>query len=363
MQQLVIEFLGAGMVWLLLTLSVVLATFYAERKLSAFIQDRKGPMRAGPQGVLQPVADFLKLLQKEDLHPSGSIGSVFSWAPIFIFAVVFASLSQVPLANNWGSGGQETAVFFFLTVIALDVLGLIMAGWSSNNKFSMMGAMRASAQMIGYEIPMGLSVLAVAVWYGSLDFSVWADGQSSQNQLAPFFGTTGMLGSGLGGVVSWTLLQHPAFLLLAAICFIATLAESNRAPFDLPEGESELVSGFHTEYTGFRFAIFFLAEYTMMFVLSVLMVFAFFGAWHSPLPNLGPVALNQWTGPNASQGTFAVVATGAFWIFVKALILCLLMVVVRWTYPRLRIDQLMNLCWKYLIPFSLVGLLWVVLSL
>jgi NADH-quinone oxidoreductase subunit H len=213
--------------------------------------------------------------------------------------------------------------------------------------------MRSAAQIVGYEIPIGIIILTITLWTGTLQLNTLAELQGI-GQGTTLFSIPAINTSVIGGILTWNLFQNPVMPFLFIIFFIASLAECNRAPFDLPEGESELVSGFHTEYSGFRFAMFFLAEYAMMFLMSVVMVFLFLGAWHSPLPNIGSFKLFDFTTGHAN--TLQGQLLGTFWIFVKAVLLCIIMVIARWTYPRLRIDQLMNLCWKYLTPISLIAL-------
>lgn len=324
----------------------LIVVVYAERKISAFMQDRLGPMEVGYYGMLQTIADLLKLLQKEDIVPSGAHPLLFRIAPIVIFISVFLGFSVLPLGPTWPGAGINSGVFFLLAVISLDVLGILIAGWSSSNKYSSLGAFRAVAQIVSYEVPLVLSVLCVVMCCQSLDLQVISLQQGLLGSGPKYFlGTTWISIDELGGFLTWNIFQMPFLAIVWVIFFIASLAESNRAPFDLPEAESEIVAGFQTEYSGFRWAIIMLAEYAMMLLVSMLGVVLFFGSWNTPLLNIGEFRLGTWTtGP----------WWGLFWIISKTLFFTAVQIWVRWTFPRVRIDQLMNLSWKYLTPASLV---------
>ncbi|MFA0960888.1 NADH-quinone oxidoreductase subunit H [Roseivirga sp. BDSF3-8] len=336
---------------------------YAERKVSAFIQDRVGPMEVGRYGLLQTIADLLKLLQKEDIVPAAADKKLFRLSPVLIFTAVFSGFSVIPLAAGWSGAGIETGVFFLLAIVSLDVLGILMAGWGSNSKFSLYGAMRSVAQIISYEVPLGLSVLAVVMICQSLDLqqiswqqSVWYH-SLPQSETQYLFGLrhTGIDVSQVGGILTWNIMRMPLLLIAALIFFIASLAECNRAPFDLPEAESELIGGFHTEYSGFRWAMVMLSEYGMMLLVSFLGAVLFWGSWNTPLPNIGSLELAYWT--SGTPGTISGIAWGGFWLCSKALLTVLIQMWIRWTYPRLRVDQLMSLCWKYLTPAAILIIL------
>jgi len=332
-----------------------IVAIYAERKISAFIQDRLGPMEVGYYGFAQSIADLLKLIQKEDIVPTKADAGLFRAAPVIIFATVFAGFAVLPIAPSWTGAKIDTALFFLLAVVSLDVIGIVIAGWSSNNKYSMIGTMRSAAQIISYEVPLGLSVLCVCMTCQTLDLQEISY-QQSVYQASPqylFSIPSLQLETGAaGGFLLWNIFRMPALLFAWVIFFIASLAESNRAPFDLPEAESELVAGFQTEYSGFRWAVIMLAEYGMMLLVSILGAVLFFGSWNTPIPNVGSLPLGQWT--SGEPGTLASTIWGIFWLLSKALLFVAMQMWVRWTFPRLRVDQLMNLSWKYLTPAALV---------
>lgn len=328
---------------------------YAERKVAAFIQDRMGPMEVGYYGLAQSIADLLKLIQKEDIVTDKADKTIFRIAPIVIFTTVFAGFAVIPLSASWNGASISTGLFFLLAIVSLDVIGIVMAGWSSNNKYSMMGTMRSAAQLISYEVPLGLSVVCVCMVSHTLDLQQISFQQSTLTTQQEFlFGirATGIEMNNLGGFFLWNVFRMPLLALAWVIFFIASLAESNRAPFDLPEAESEIVAGFQTEYSGFRWAIIMLAEYGMMLLVSMLGAILFFGSWSSPLPNIGVLKLSDWT--NGTPGSIASFLWGTFWLLSKALFFIILQMWVRWTFPRLRVDQLMALSWKYLTPIALL---------
>lgn len=342
----------------------VLIVFYAERKLAAFIQDRFGPMEVGFYGTLQAFADLLKLIQKEEIIPTGADKLLFRVAPILIFTAIFLGFTILPVAPSLQPTNLPTGVFFMLAIVSADVIGLLMAGWSSNSKFATIGAMRAVSQIISYEIPVGLCVLAVAMLSQTLDLQeicfqqgIWINylASTETTQTNYLFGLRylGVDVTNVGGFLTWNIVRMPFFLVLYLIYYIATLAECNRAPFDMPEGESELVGGFHTEYTGFRWALFFLSEYAMMLLVSAVGVILFLGGWNTPFPNISsmlPLADLTSGEPTSILGML----WGMFWLISKTLFIAFTHIWVRWTYPRLRTDQLMFLCWKVLTPAALV---------
>lgn len=339
-----------------------LAAVYAERKVSAFIQDRLGPMEVGWYGLAQTLADILKLIQKEDIVPASADKLPYRMAPPLIFVAVFAGFSVIPVTPTLIGAGVQTGVFFLLAIVSLDVIGILMAGWSSNNKFSLYGAMRSVAQIVSYEIPVGLCVLCVVMISQTLDLQeisyqqgIWMHLHTKLgNETNYLFGlkATGIDVTQIGGFLTWNIFRMPLLFVAYIIFFIATLAECNRAPFDIPEAESELVGGYHTEYSGFRWAMIFLAEYGMMLLVSLLGAVLFLGSWNTPLPNIGSLRLADWT--SGAPGTVYGNVTAVFWLMVKGLGAVLVQIWVRWTYPRLRVDQLMYLCWKVLTPVMLI---------
>jgi NADH-quinone oxidoreductase subunit H len=310
--------------------AVVLVTFmalgpllyvYVETKVAGFMQDRIGPKRVGPHGLLQTVADALKLMFKEAIYPAGADKKLFIVAPCLVVLGAFLSFVVVPFGSRLQTADLNVGVFYVVAVSSLSTVGLIMAGWASNNKYALFGAMRSAAQIVSYEIPAVMVLLGVVMLVGSLSLQdiVWAQA---------------------GGLPNWLLFRYfPLMPVAFLIFFTAGLAECNRAPFDIPEAESELVAGFHTEYSGFFFAMFFMAEYTEMFIVSAVSSVLFLGGWMAPHPAL------QQIGP---------VGLGPVWLIAKAWFLVFIMMWLRWTLPRLRVDQLMYVAWKVLLPIALV---------
>ena len=324
-----------------------LAAVYAERKIAGFVQDRLGPMETGRFGTLQTLADILKLIQKEYITPLAADGILFAAAPVIIFLAVFFGFMVMPWAPGWVPAALNIGLFYVLAVVSVDAIGILMAGWGSNNKFSLLGSLRAVAQIVSYEIPAGLALVAAVMITQTLDMQEIVSNQGIQTA-APlhFLGVWEV--SDIGGIMAWNVFQAPHLLVAFVIFFIASLAECNRAPFDIPEAESELVGGFHTEYGGLRFAFVFLAEYAMMFLVSMIGVTVFLGGWNTPLPNIGGLRLADWT---------TGVIWGFFWTLSKTLFFVGVQMWIRWTLPRLRADQLMTLCWKVLTPIGFLCLL------
>jgi len=333
---------------------------YAERKISAFIQDRYGPMETGYYGLLQTIADLLKLLQKEDIVPFRADKYIFKPAPLIIFTAVFAGFAVLPLTSGFMGSGTEIGIFYLLAIVSLDVLGIMLAGWGSNSKYALFGAMRSIAQIISYEIPLGLVVVCVVMISQSLNLQeivfqqgiLWTNIQSDATNYLFGIKSLGIDVTEIGGVLTWNIIRVPILIPAFIIFYIASLAEANRAPFDIPEAESELVAGFHVEYSGFRWAMIMLSEYGMMLLVAFLMSILFLGGWNTPLPNFGKIALADWTTGNPASITGQL--WGAFWMISKALLIVASQIWIRWTYPRLRLDQLMNLSWKYLTPASIL---------
>ena len=299
---------------------------YMELKVSSFIQDKVGPMgqgvglHAGKWGLLQPIADALKLLTKEDIIPESADKPLFIMAPFMIFIGAFIGFIALPFGEYIIITDLNIGIFYILAVGSFSVIALILAGWASNNKWSLYGGMRSAAQIISYEIPAGLSIVVVIMLSSTLSMQ-------------------GIVKYQEGGIFNWIIFTNPFAFVAFFIYFISAMAETNRTPFDIPEAESELVGGFHTEYSGMRFAFFFLSEYANMFVVSGVAATGFLGGWQSPIP-----------------GYFNTPLWGIFWMLSKTMFLVFMMIWMRWTFPRLRVDQLMNVCWKVLLPISLVNI-------
>jgi len=337
-----ITYMIVGMVLFGFIAGFTLFAVYSERKIAGFVQDRLGPMETGKHGALQTVADILKLIQKEFITPAAADKILFVAAPVVIFIAVFLGFAVMPWAPGLAPSALNLGLFYVIAIISVDAIGLLMAGWGSNNKFSLLGSMRAVAQIVSYEIPSGLALISAVMITQTLNMQeiVVNQGIASEEALR-FLGLWDV--SGIGGLLAWNVFQAPHLLIAYVIFFIASLAECNRAPFDIPEAESELVGGFHTEYGGLRFAFVFLAEYALMFLVAMIGVVVFLGGWNTPLPNIGAVRLADWT-----TGW----VWGIFWTLSKTLLIVGIQMWIRWTLPRLRADQLMSLCWKVLTPLA-----------
>ncbi|MCZ6793340.1 MAG: NADH-quinone oxidoreductase subunit NuoH [Planctomycetota bacterium] len=319
---------------------------WAERKISAHIQCRLGPMEVGPHGLLQTIADGMKLTFKEDIIPRLADRPLFILAPIVVFTGILVRFVPLPFGEHLVASDMDLGLFFLAAVGSIEVLGVIMAGWASNNKWAMFGTIRTAAQMVSYEIPIGIAFVTVIVSFGTF----------SLVDIVELQGGLIMDGDRLvqsGWFWHWTIFRNPFLLLLGLVYLVSSLAECKRAPFDLPEAESELVSGFHTEYSGMRFALFFLAEYGAMYLVSAVAACIFFGGWWTGIYWIDAIGL----GPDASplvqaSGFFIKAAT----LISKALFLVCIQMWVRWTLPRVRLDQMMHVCWKVLLPASVVCL-------
>ena len=320
-------FIGALAIGLFSVLGLVLILM--ERKVSAWMQLRLGPNRVGPQGMFQTVADTLKLMVKEGMTPSGADKFLFNLAPFIVMIVAMVVLAPLMFAKGFQIWDINIGIFFITSVSSVSVIGILMAGWASNNKYSLLGAMRSGAQIVSYELSAGLSIIAIVVLSGSLRISDIVASQENG---------------------WWIFKGHLPVWIAFVIFIIAVTAETNRAPFDLAEAESELTAGFHTEYSGMKFALFFLAEYVNIFVVCAIGATLFFGGWM-------PLHIGNWTGFNNAMDYIP----SSIWFFGKTFFLIFVIMWFRWTFPRLRIDQLLNLEWKYLLPLSMINLLLITL--
>ncbi|MDM8006693.1 MAG: NADH-quinone oxidoreductase subunit NuoH [Phycisphaerae bacterium] len=309
-----------------------------ERKIAGRIQSRLGPMRVGRwHGWAQCMADGLKLVQKEDLIPTEADRLVFRLAPYLAWVPVFSAFIALPFGAGWVFRDLDVTLLFIFSMLGVDVVGVIVGGWASNNKWSVYGAIRVACQMVSYEIPMGMSLLVVIMTVGTLQLSrIGGEFQA-------------------GGFHTWLAFSNPFTFVAAFTFFISSLASCKRAPFDLPEAESELVAGFHTEYSGFRWALYFFAEYAAMFIIAGLTVILFFGAWHSPLPASWGSAWAQ--GSLLQRAVHGLLFSGPLWFIAKCFFFIFCHLWLRWTLPRLRIDQVMYTCVQVLLPMTMVLLL------
>ena len=299
---------------------------WAERKVSGRIQDRLGPTRVGPFGLLQSLADGIKLITKEDTVPDGADKLLFRMAPYLAFCASFTAFLALPFGNGLVPQPLSTAAFFVLAVLSSEVFGVLLAGYSSGSKWAMFGGVREAAQVVSYEVPRSLCVIVPVCVMGTLSLN-----SMGQQQTGWFW--------------NWTAFHDPFNLLASAVFFITATASCKRAPFDLAEAESELVAGFHTEYSGFRWSVFFLAEYASMFAVSGLACLLFFGGWHTGFLPFEPTErFGVWGGNVLNAAAFVG----------KASLLVLVMMWVRWSLPRLRIDQVMTTCLKYFLPIACV---------
>ncbi len=319
------EFVLVGIAAIGLFAGLGLVLVLMERKVAAFMQIRLGPNRVGPKGMFQSLADTIKLIMKEGLTPDGADHFLFNLAPFVIMIAAMLLLAPIAFAKGFQIWDINIGVLYISAVSSISVIGILMAGWASNNKYSLMGAMRSGAQIVSYELSAGLSILSIIVLTGSLRI-------------------TDIVASQQNGW--WIFKGHIPAIIAFVIFIIAVTAETNRAPFDLAEAESELTAGFHTEYSGMKFALFFLAEYINIFIACAVGATLFFGGWM-------PFHIGHWAGFNHIMDYIP----SSIWFFGKTFALIFLIMWFRWTFPRLRVDQLLNLEWKYLLPISMFNLL------
>ena len=312
------------------TMLTVLIMIYAERRVSAFMQGRLGPNRVGPQGLLQPIADGIKFLMKEDIIPAGVDKPVYLLAPAMLLIPALMTFAVIPFGASITLFGRNiplqvadinVGILYILALTSIGVYGLVLAGWSSNSKYPLIGGLRSSAQLISYELAMGLAIVSIVLLAGSLRLN-------------------DIIANQQGYIFSWNICKQPlAFL----IFLIAIYAETNRLPFDLTEAEQELVGGYHTEYSSMKFAMFFMAEYANMITGAALTVTLFFGGWDVPFINESSMGI-----PGVILSILSFAFKTAFFLF--------LYIWVRWTFPRFRYDQLMNIGWKVLLPLALINI-------
>jgi NADH-quinone oxidoreductase subunit H len=320
-----VEMTIIGLVFLLFYALIGLFLVYAERKVCAFMQNRVGPNRVGPYGIFQTIADLFKLLMKELIVIRNSDKLLFNLAPFIVIIASFMAIAAIPFGKGLHAIDFDIGILYVIAVSSLGVVGVLLAGWSSNNKYSLIGAMRSGAQIVSYELSVGLSLLTIIILAGTMQFSQIVEGQAT----------------------GWFLFKGhiPAFIAFV-LFLIASTAETNRGPFDLAEAESELTAGFHTEYSGIKFAFFFLAEYMNMFIVASIAATVFLGGWM-------PFYIGGWSGFNQVMDWIPPFV----WYIGKTFFVIFLMMWFKWTFPRLRIDQLLTLEWKYLLPINLVNIL------
>lgn len=321
----VTEMVIVGVLFLLFYAVIGLFLVYAERKVCAFIQNRLGPNRVGPFGIFQTVADLIKLLFKELIPIKNADSFLFNLAPYVVIIVNFMVLSAIPFSKGLHAIDFNIGVFYVIAVSSVSVIGVLLAGWSSNSKYSLLGAMRSGAMIVSYELSIGLSLITVVILAGSMQLSEIIEAQRT----------------------GWFIFKGhiPAFIAFI-IYIIAGTAETNRGPFDLAEAESELTAGYHTEYSGIKFAFFYLAEYINMFIVSAIAATVFLGGWM-------PFHFGAWDGFNRIMDFIPPF----IWFFGKTFFIIWIIMLFKWTFPRLRIDQLLTLEWKYLLPINLVNVL------
>jgi NADH-quinone oxidoreductase subunit H len=321
----VTEMLIIGVLILLFYSLVGLFLVYAERKVCAFMQNRLGPNRVGPFGMFQTIADLIKLLLVELIPIKNADKFLFNLAPFIVIIASFMAIAAIPFAKGLHAIDLNIGVLYVIAVSAMGVIGILLAGWSSNNKYSLIGAMRSGAQIVSYELSVGLALITVVILAGSMQLSEIVEAQRT----------------------GWFIFRGhiPAFIAFI-IFLISSTAETNRGPFDLAEAESELTAGYHTEYSGIKFAFFFLAEYMNMFIVASIAATVFLGGWM-------PFHVGDWDGFNRVMDFIPPF----IWYMAKTFFVIFMMMWFKWTFPRLRIDQLLTLEWKYLLPINLVNVL------
>ncbi|HLN19669.1 MAG TPA: NADH-quinone oxidoreductase subunit NuoH [Bacteroidales bacterium] len=321
----VAEMLIIGVLILVFYAIIGLFLVYAERKVCAFMQNRLGPNRVGPFGIFQTIADLVKLLFVELVPIKNADRLLFNLAPFIVIIASFMAIAAIPFAKGLHAIDLNIGVLYIIAVSSMGVIGVLLAGWSSNNKYSLIGAMRSGAQIVSYELSVGLALITVVILAGTMQFSEIVEAQSN----------------------GWFIFKGhiPAFIAFI-IFLIASTAETNRGPFDLAEAESELTAGFHTEYSGIKFAFFFLAEYINMFIVASIAATVFLGGWM-------PLHIGGWEGFNNVMDFIPPF----IWYIGKTFFIVFIMMWFKWTFPRLRIDQLLTLEWKYLLPINLVNVL------
>lgn len=319
-----LEFVIVGIVFLTFFAILGLFLVYLERKVCAVIQNRKGPNRVGKWGMFQTIADLIKLLMKELIPIKNADGFLFNIAPFIVIIASLMAMGALPFAKGLHAIDLNIGIFYIIAVSSLGVIGILIAGWSSNSKYSLIGAMRSGAQIVSYELSVGLSLLAIVVFAGSMQLSTIIQSQADG---------------------WWIFKGHILAIISFVVYLIASTAEINRGPFDLAEAESELTAGFHTEYSGIKFAFFFLAEYINMFIVASIATTMFLGGWM-------PLHIGNLQGFNHIMDYIPPIV----WFFGKTFIIIYIIMWFKWTFPRLRIDQLLNLEWKYLLPISLVNI-------
>lgn len=320
-----VEMILVGTAFLLFFAILGLILVYAERKVCAIIQVRLGPMRVGKWGTAQTLADFIKLVFKEPLITKDADPFLFNLAPFIIIIASFMAVAVMPFAKGLQALDFDIGLFYISAVSSIGVTSILIAGWASNSKYSLIGAIRSGAQILSYELSAGLSLLTIVILTGSLQLSEIVNSQADG---------------------WWIWKGHVSSIIAFVIFIIAGTAETNRGPFDMAEAESELTAGFHTEYSGIKFAFFFLAEYVNMFIIAAIGATVFFGGWM-------PLHLGNFEAFNNIMDYIPSVV----WFFMKVSAIIFLMMWFRWTFPRLRIDQLLTLEWKYLLPLSLMNIL------